>query len=393
SPAHFVATGRYGSVENNTRTSWDNSYQVFTGTTTRPLDPNEGVTVGIRFPQGFLTKQDYTLRGVYWLLLPAIVFLLMYLVWKRWGKDDPVTVRTEYYPPDNISPAISGYMIDGMLNRRDLTALVPYWGAGGYLQVREVEDESFFGLVKNKEYEFIKLKELPDTAPEFEKTMFHGIFKTGDQVMLKDLKDELYKAMAEAKKELEREINRREYYVKGSRGFGVFLVIAGLIVVMAGVTSFDAEQMWRAISIFLSAAIMLFFGVFMAKRTKKGTALYQQLAGFREFIRSVERDRLKEFLKQDEHYFDKILPYAIVFNVADTWKDKLEGLDVPPPNWYHGSYAHFSTGSFMHSLHNSMNSMSDTFYSSPSGSGSSGGSFGGGGSSGGGFGGGGGSSW
>jgi uncharacterized membrane protein len=128
----------------------------------------------------------------------------------------------------------------------------------------------------------------------------------------------------------------------------------------------------------------------MSKRTKKGTLLYQQLAGFKEFIKSVETDRLKEFLKQDEHYFDKILPYAIVFGVADTWKDKLDGLDIPPPRWYSGNYHSFNTSSFMHSLNDSMSTMSQTFYSAPSSSGSS---FGGGGSSGGGSGGGGGSSW
>jgi uncharacterized membrane protein len=138
---------------------------------------------------------------------------------------------------------------------------------------------------------------------------------------------------------------------------------------------------------------VIFFGFIMGKRTKKGTLLYQQLAGFKEFIKSVEKDRLKEFLKQDEHYFDKVLPYAIVFDVADSWKDKLKGLDVPPPTWYSGNYTTFNTYTFMNSLDHSMNTMSNTFYSSPSSSGSSGGSFGGGGSSGGGSGGGGGSSW
>jgi uncharacterized membrane protein len=131
----------------------------------------------------------------------------------------------------------------------------------------------------------------------------------------------------------------------------------------------------------------------MRKKTEKGTKLLQKLLGFKEFIKTVEKDRLATFLKEDEHYFDKVLPYAIVFGIADTWKDKLKGLDVPPPAWYSGNYSTFNTAAFMSSLDRSMNEMSSTFYSSPSSSGSSGGSFSGGGSSGGGFGGGGGSSW
>jgi uncharacterized membrane protein len=144
-----------------------------------------------------------------------------------------------------------------------------------------------------------------------------------------------------------------------------------------------------------SGIIMFVFGLLMAKKTKKGTDLYKKLLGFKEFIKSVEKDRLQEFLKQDPNYFDKVLPYAIVFDMADKWKDKLKGLDIPPPTWYSGVYAgnNFNTLMFMNSLDKSMNAMTNTFYSAPRSSGSSGGSFGGGGFSGGGFGGGGGSSW
>ena len=108
----------------------------------------------------------------------------------------------------------------------------------------------------------------------------------------------------------------------------------------------------------------------------------------------MKRKGFRFFLKQDSHYFDKVLPFAIVFNIADTWKDKLKGLDVQPPNWYVGNYNGFTTAMFLNNLDHSMNEMSKSFYSAPSSSGSSGGSWsGGGGFSGGGFGGGGGGAW
>jgi len=172
----------------------------------------------------------------------------------------------------------------------------------------------------------------------------------------------------------------------------VFLSVV-LIVYGAFVLITSGENLWQGIAFIASGIGVMIFGAYMTKKTEKGTELYAKLAGFKEFLQRVEKDRLREFLKQDENYFDKILPYAIVFNMADKWKDKLKDLDVPPPNWYVGNYATFTTFNFMNSLDNSMNQMSSTFYSSPSSSGSSGGSFSGGGSSGGGFGGGGGSSW
>lgn len=397
-PGYFVATGAYGSKENNTIVKWEGN-RIFSGGTTRQLQANEGLTIGIRFPQDFLVKPDYRFRGIYWLLLPLIVFGGMFYLWKKWGKDDNVTVQTEYYPPENINPSVSGYVIDDKLDRRDLTALVPYWGAGGYLRINELQESSLFGLLKHKEYEFVKLKALPESAPAFEKTLFNGIFETGDTVKLSDLKDVLYITMNAAKAQLEDEINKDDFYVKYSRGMKALFTVFGLIVFAFGIikaVSEWQENRWLGIGLIAGGIIIFIFGLLMTKKTKKGTELYQKLLGFREFIKSVEKDRLQEFLKQDQHYFDKVLPYAIVFDMADTWKDKLKGLDIPPPAWYSGVYAgnNFNTFMFMNSLDKSMNAMTNTFYSSPKSSGSSGGSFGGGGGfSGGGFGGGGGSSW
>jgi uncharacterized membrane protein len=397
-PYYFVATGIFGSKENNTITHWQ-SNRILYGHTTQSLNPYEGLTVGISFPKGFLIKPNYSLRGIWWLFLPFIVFIGMYLIWKKWGKDEEVTVQTEYYPPENVSPGVSGYIIDDKLNRRDLTALVPYWGAGGYLRVNEIEKSSLLGLIKNRDYEFVKLKDLPANVPQFEKTLFDGIFETGDKVKLSDLKNVLYTTMNKAKSQLESEINREDYYVMFSRSMGCIFPFLGLLAAAIGFFALIddwQEKLWLGVALIASGLILVSFGLFMTKKTKKGTLLYQKLLGFKEFIKTVEKDRLQEFLKQDENYFDKVLPYAIVFGVADTWKDKLKGLEVPPPKWYNGTYggSNFNTLMFMNSLDHSLNEMSHTFYSAPSGSGTSGGSFGGGGGfSGGGFGGGGVSSW
>lgn len=396
-PAFFVATGATGSQENNTISTWKD-YKVFSGNTTVPLQANQGLTVGIVFPDNFLIKQNYMLRGLSWLLLPAIIFALMFWVWRKWGKDEKLTITTQYYPPENISPSIAGYIIDDTLDKRDLTALVPYWGAGGYLQVRETEKKELLGLIKSSEYDFIKLKDLPATALEFEKTLFNGIFASGDTVALSSLKDKLYTTMNAAKKELEEEVDKDAYYVRYSRGMVYFFQVLGIALLGIGIyrlIKYWGDPYWFPVALMTSGIIIIGFGIFMAKKTAKGNELYQQLAGFKEFIQKVEKDRLAQFLKEDEHYFDKVLPFAIVFDVADTWKDKLKGLDVPPPNWYVGNYTGFSTYMFLGSLNHSMNEMSKSFYSTPSSSGSSGGSWsgGGGGFSGGGFGGGGGGSW
>ncbi|MEO6682621.1 MAG: DUF2207 domain-containing protein, partial [Ginsengibacter sp.] len=389
----FLATGPMGSTENNTSASWKNN-QILSGHTTTILQPNEGLTTGIQFPKDFLKQPDFTYYRFGWLILPILVFFILFNVWKRYGKNEKITIRTEFYPPEKVSPSVSGYIVDGKLDQRDLTALVPYWGAGGYLKINEIEEKSFLGLLKTKEYEFVKLQDLPADTLDFEKTLFNGIFKTGDTVKLTSLKNVLYTTMDQSKKELESKVNREQYYVPYSRGIGALFIFFGIGITGFGLVYFliDFEiNKWPGLAIFLSGLTLLITGFFMPKKSARGMELYAELLGFKEFLKSVETDRLKEFLKQDEHYFDKVLPYAIVFDIADTWKDKLKGLDIPPPSWYSAGYAgaQFNTMNFMNSLDKSMNAMSQNFYSSPSGRSGSGGSFSGGGSSGGGFGGGG----
>ncbi len=394
---YFVATGYTGSTENNTLSGWESS-KIFTGYTTEKLYAGQGLTVGIAFPKDFLIQPNYEMRGIGWLIAPILAFLGMFSYWYKKGRDEKRTVQTEFYPPAGTVPSIAGYIIDNVLDQKDLTALVPYWGANGNLKIIETEEKSLAGLVKKTKYEFIKLKDLPSGSHEFEKTIFNGIFGLRDRVKLDDLKNELYIKMSRARTQLTSEIIRDAYYEKGSRTRGCLFPALGFILLLVGLimsASLWFENKWIGIGLGVSGLIVLLFGFFMVKKTPKGNDLYYQLLGFKEFIKTAEQDKLQEFLKQDPNYFDKVLPYAIVFNMASAWKDKLKGLDIPPPSWYQGNYSGygFNTATFMNSFNNSMSAMTSTFNSSPASSGSSGGSFGGGGFSGGGGGGGGGGSW
>lgn len=396
-PKYFVATGYTGSIDNNTTSAWENN-QVFSGATTQFLNPNEGLTIGIAFPKDYLTIPNYSMRGLGWLTLPICSFIGMFLVWNAKGKDEKRTVMTEFYPPEDLSPPVAGFIIDNRLDTKDLTAYVPYWGTNGYLKINELETKTLAGLLSSIDYEFIKLKSLPDDHPQYEKTLFNGIFRSGDKVKLSSLKNVLYTSLSSARSQLSAAIDRENYFVKGSQSMGCLFPGIGFLILVAGFfiapnTWYDNR--WIGISIILFALPFLIFGFLMTKKTQKGTDAYYRILGFKEFIKTAEKDKLNEFLKQDEHYFDKVLPYAIVFGLAEVWKDKLKGLDIPPPTWYNGNYhgGVFNSAVFMNNFNNSISAMSTTFSSSPSSSGSSGGSFGGGGFSGGGGGGGGGGSW
>ena len=129
----------------------------------------------------------------------------------------------------------------------------------------------------------------------------------------------------------------------------------------------------------------------MPKRTPYGNEILGKLRGFKNFLETVEKEKLEAMVMQNPSYFYDILPYTYVLGVSDKWIKKFETISIQEPTWYDSptTFNIISFGTFMNST---MVSAQSAMSSSPSSS-SSGGSSSGGGSSGGGSGGGGGGSW
>jgi uncharacterized membrane protein len=82
--------------------------------------------------------------------------------------------------------------------------------------------------------------------------------------------------------------------------------------------------------------------------------------------------------------FERFLPYAMAFGVADKWAKAFEDIYREPPTWYVGGTGQFSASTFSHSISDMSSAAASSMGSSPSSSGSGGGGSSGGGSGGGG---------
>ena len=76
---------------------------------------------------------------------------------------------------------------------------------------------------------------------------------------------------------------------------------------------------------------------------QKGLDTYRHLLGYKEFIKKVEKDKIEYFLKQDPFFLDKILPYAVLFDLSKHWLNFYSILDTDQPAWYHGNIKHINT--------------------------------------------------
>jgi uncharacterized membrane protein len=137
--------------------------------------------------------------------------------------------------------------------------------------------------------------------------------------------------------------------------------------------------------------IMFIFMAILPKRTEYGANILAEVKGFKDFLESVEKERIEKMVIEQPNYFYDVLPFAYVLGVSNKWIKKFEGINLKAPEWYRGSSA-FNTMAFGTFMNSTMSSAATSMSSSPSSSSSSGG-FSGGGFSGGGSGGGGGGSW
>jgi uncharacterized membrane protein YgcG len=171
--------------------------------------------------------------------------------------------------------------------------------------------------------------------------------------------------------------------------FGGFsLVFFGLFTVLAA-----NIPIYKYLSAVGSSIIVSIFVSIMSKRTKYGDKILEKTLGFKEFIKTAEKEKLEMMFESNPSYFYSILPYAMVLGLSDKWSSHFDGMTLEPPNWYRGyGYTAFSATAFSNSLNGSFKTLNSSMTSSPSSSGSSGSSSSGG-FSGGGSGGGGGGSW
>ena len=193
------------------------------------LPQGYGVTVQATLPEGYwkgVTSRRW--MGFFALLIPSMLALLMALLWVLNGKDPAVVKPVEFYPPDDITPAEVGYIVDGTIDNKDLSSMIIYFASKGYLEIREKANGS-------KKYELVKKRDIPDSEPVFAVRLFGGLFPVNKAVEGKEQKvdlDHLPKdfgsAVRVARDELEGmyDNGRRKMFTDGSRNarnWGAFI--------------------------------------------------------------------------------------------------------------------------------------------------------------------------
>ena len=371
----------------------------------RDLGYKQGMTVVVGWDPGVVdrpTAADNAWRFLMsnWLLfLPFLSFFVMFRRWRVHGKDPARrAIAPAYRPPEGMTPAEIGTLIDNRPDSRDITATLVDLAVRGHLRIEEVEDKKLMGLVSKTDYELTKLDPPSDSEPlkPYEETLIRGVWGSlgGGTVRLSDLENSFYKHLPTIKERIFSELVGAGYYdrrpdkVAGLYvGLGVAAIAMGFPLAIALGNASIIPIPVLILSVVLTAAPIIGFGIFMPARTVSGTRKLEDILGFEEFLDKVDSDRFKRMITGPE-MFEAYLPFAMALGLEKKWARAFDGMLQEPPDWYVGHHhGMFRPHVFVNDLGSMTTATSQAFASAPRSSGSSGFS---GGSSGGGFGGGGG---
>jgi len=390
-------TGVSGSTNQNCNSEISNTGIRFSSSVS--LNGGEGLTIIVGLPKGIIEEPSSLSKSIWFIsdnwafVLPFVTLFTLLYFWNTKGKDpegrDVIAVK--YEPPEGLTPAEAGTLIDERANILDITSTVIDLAVRGYLEIEEISSTSFF-FFTNTDYKLIRTQMTNETLKSYEEKVLSGIFTGKETIMVSELRNKFYTELPGIKKALYKELVSKRYFPTNPENvrriykwIGIGAMILGFFLLAIFPLGF---------SIGFSGLIILIFSRYMPRKTKKGSLKNEELLGFREFIDRAEKDRIQKLAKEDPTLFDRILPYALVFGLEDKWAGAFKDMYHEPPNWYHSSsYGNaFSPNIFVNDIGRSLGVMNSTLASTPRRSGGSGFSSGGG-SSGGGFGGGGGGSW
>ncbi len=274
----------------------------------------------------------------------------------------------------------------------------------GFFLILFVFSLIFSRFHKSTDYFVKKVKNFntDNTLEDFEKSYLNILFSSSDifstralRMMtsyierqgfasaVRHLKTSVVKEVEGDTKAYMQSISRSQKFV----GIAIVLLIFSIFVSTFLSFLWGMQTSLVLIGMCVSCVILLWTLKYRTALSKEGRVLREEWLGFKLYLKTAEKYRLENLTPET---FEKFLPYAMVFGLEKKWARAFQGMDVPPPHWYHGAVmggaigsspsSSFSPASFGSSFSASFSSA----FSSSTGSSGGGGSAGGGGGGGGG---------
>jgi uncharacterized protein (TIGR04222 family) len=282
-------------------------------------------------------------------VLPIAAFLIMFLLWRRRGRDDPAAVYASYVnePPSDLPPGLAGALIDEKVDTKEVIATIVDLARRGYLEITDTKKDGIF----SKPLTIFTRRQPLENLRRFEQKVAESLFDSAhpDQVTTAELKNHFYTHVAPIVDQIYNDSTRAGLFYQNPKtvrarwvgyGFLVAVILGGLTALMA-LTDVSGWG-WFLLGSIVSVIVVFAFGPRMPRRTAKGAQEQRKWEAFRNYLKDLTRF---QDLESAQETFDKYLPYAVAFGVEKDWVRRFEGLSVPPPVWYHPVWIPIPVGS------------------------------------------------
>jgi len=324
--------------------------------------------------------------------IPIVVTIYMFwLCWTRGEDSSRKSVTVQYEPPEKLSPAECGTLLDNAVAVRSVTATITDLSVRGYLSIEqhdtgtqpEIHRDYLFKLTKAdsqwvdlKPHEQILIKSifrptnpllmvseamerlqhathnaavaemaaLAETRGKEAYERYHDMGGPADSlrpsVTFSELQNQFALHLGMIRGAVFDRLVADGYYsrrpdqirmVYGVSGFFIGVLTAAAGVVLAGIT--HTAFLPLILAGLLTGAVILGFGRYLPARTNTGVDTLSKVMGFQDFLTRVEKDHIERLEKTPE-LFEKYLPYAMALGVENNWTKSFANITLPPPKWY-----------------------------------------------------------
>lgn len=229
-------TGEYGSKEDASDLfdlKMDKENHTIEGTLKKNMALGTGLTFYKPMESGYFTSGHQPKGNWIVLGITAIVFIVTAALYLLFGRDEKIITSVQYQPPEGLDSAAVGYVIDGTLDDKDVVSLILYWADKGYLRIEEK---------KKKDVLLVKLKDLEEDAPNYQKEMFKKLFKKKDSVKTSSLKYKFADTIAVVKDQIQIGYKHKIYTKESAaaRILSIFIIPIPLIsfIIMIGIYTY-----------------------------------------------------------------------------------------------------------------------------------------------------------
>jgi len=251
--------GRYGESKNAKDVlilKYDEKNVQITGTLKKSLPFKNGLTCYSDLGDGYFTERNEIGAGGFIFVVTIGILLITAVLFARFGRDEKIIPSIQYQPPEGMDSAVVGYVIDGSVDDKDVISLILYWADKGYLKMKEKGKEDM---------EFIKLKDIPESEPRYQQTMFKELFKKKDQVNASSLQYKFADTVAIVKDDIKYEYRKKIYTTSSKSARIISFVLMQLpICLFAFVMMLYSPDGILNLILPLMAWILYFIGMFLA---------------------------------------------------------------------------------------------------------------------------------